>query len=188
MKKMREFQESGDLTVHEIEYAEKNLIKIVQAQFFPFENSFPNMNVITDEEGIKRVKTRITEWPLTCLSENSDDLVPLSTAMFLVKNRNLDVPNIDYRDTVNLLKRDRAIFFYANHHRRLGSCFAFKNLLRRRVHRQKFRPIQRDNRRSKYVAWVRKLTSAKLDDPDLQNIHLEVGKSGEIVSNLLATS
>ncbi|GFW21449.1 putative RNA-directed DNA polymerase from transposon X-element [Trichonephila clavipes] len=61
VKKKREFREIGDLTIHEIEHAEKTLIKIVQAKFFPPENSFPNMNVITDEEGIKRVKTRITE-------------------------------------------------------------------------------------------------------------------------------
>ncbi|GFW57408.1 integrase catalytic domain-containing protein [Trichonephila clavipes] len=61
VKKKREFREIGDLTIHEIEHAEKTLIKIVQAKFFPYENSFPNMNVITDEEGIKRVKTRITE-------------------------------------------------------------------------------------------------------------------------------
>ncbi|GFY59056.1 integrase_H2C2 domain-containing protein [Trichonephila inaurata madagascariensis] len=59
-KKKREFREIGDLTVHEIEHAEKTLIKIVQAKFFPTEDSFPNMNVSTDEEGIKRVKTRIT--------------------------------------------------------------------------------------------------------------------------------
>ncbi|GFU02609.1 integrase catalytic domain-containing protein [Trichonephila clavipes] len=61
VKKKRGFREIGDLTIHEIEHAEKTLIKIVQAKFFPSENSFPNMNVITDEEGIKRVKTRITE-------------------------------------------------------------------------------------------------------------------------------
>ncbi|GFU99656.1 putative RNA-directed DNA polymerase from transposon X-element [Trichonephila clavipes] len=256
VKKKREFREIGDLTIHEIEHAEKTLIKIVQAKFFPSENSFPNMNVITDEEGIKRVKTRITErsdhpefiypiilpgeclftqqlieyyhrqnchagtqillgilrerfwivssrrvarkivrscirckrykckspnrepvslpgdrvndaavfeegrprviysdngtnfrgahgelsgidwekvlnlatiqriiwkfnpptaawwggwWerPLTYLSENSDDLVSLSLVMFLVENRNLDVPDIDYRDTVNLCKMVR---------------------------------------------------------------------------------
>ncbi|GFW11215.1 integrase catalytic domain-containing protein [Trichonephila clavipes] len=61
VKKKREFREIGDLTIHEIEHAEKTLIKIVQAKFFPSENSFPNMNVITDDDGIKRVKTRITE-------------------------------------------------------------------------------------------------------------------------------
>ncbi|GFW83866.1 integrase catalytic domain-containing protein [Trichonephila clavipes] len=49
----------------------------------------------------------INSRPLTYLSENSDDLVPLSPAMFLVENRNLDVPDIDYRDTVNLCKRVR---------------------------------------------------------------------------------
>ncbi|GFY34118.1 integrase catalytic domain-containing protein [Trichonephila clavipes] len=49
----------------------------------------------------------INSRPLTYLSENSDDLVPLSPAMFLVENRNLDVPDIDYRDKVNLRKRDR---------------------------------------------------------------------------------
>ncbi|GFY07953.1 transposable element Tcb2 transposase [Trichonephila clavipes] len=49
----------------------------------------------------------INSRPLTHLSENPDDLVPLSPAMFLVKNRNLDVPDIDYRDTVNLRKRVR---------------------------------------------------------------------------------
>ncbi|GFS68537.1 putative RNA-directed DNA polymerase from transposon X-element [Trichonephila clavipes] len=47
------------------------------------------------------------ERPLTYLYENSDDLVPLSPAMFLVENRNLGVPDIDYRDTVNLRKRVR---------------------------------------------------------------------------------
>ncbi|GFW48562.1 integrase catalytic domain-containing protein [Trichonephila clavipes] len=47
------------------------------------------------------------ERPLTYLSENSDDLVPLSPAMFLEENRNLDVPDINYRDTVNLRKRVR---------------------------------------------------------------------------------
>ncbi|GFY10747.1 integrase catalytic domain-containing protein [Trichonephila clavipes] len=45
--------------------------------------------------------------PLTYLSENSDDLISLSPAMFLVENRNLDVPDIDYRDNVNLHKRVR---------------------------------------------------------------------------------
>ncbi|GFY08527.1 hypothetical protein TNCV_809601 [Trichonephila clavipes] len=40
--------------------------------------------------------------------------------------------------------------------------------------------------RNVYAAWARKLTTAKPDDPELQNIHQEVGKSGEIVSNLLA--
>ncbi|GFW74113.1 integrase catalytic domain-containing protein [Trichonephila clavipes] len=49
----------------------------------------------------------INSRPLTYLSENSDDLVPLFPAMFLVENRNLDVPDIDYRDTVNLRKRVR---------------------------------------------------------------------------------
>ncbi|GFS50998.1 putative RNA-directed DNA polymerase from transposon X-element [Trichonephila clavipes] len=49
----------------------------------------------------------INSRPLTYLSENSDDLVPLSPVMFLVENRNLDVPDIDYRDTVNLRKRVR---------------------------------------------------------------------------------
>ncbi|GFV38257.1 integrase catalytic domain-containing protein [Trichonephila clavipes] len=49
----------------------------------------------------------INSRPLTYLSENSDNLVPLSPAMFLVENRNLDVADIDYRDTVNLRKRVR---------------------------------------------------------------------------------
>ncbi|GFV21855.1 hypothetical protein TNCV_4525421 [Trichonephila clavipes] len=47
VKKKREFRELGDLTIQ----AEKTLIKIVQAKFFPSENSFRNMNVTTDEEG-----------------------------------------------------------------------------------------------------------------------------------------
>ncbi|GFY47231.1 integrase catalytic domain-containing protein [Trichonephila inaurata madagascariensis] len=71
-KKKREFRENGDLTVHEIEHAEKTLIKFVQAKFFPTEDSFPNMNVITDEEGIKRVKTRITE-----RSDNPEFIYPI---------------------------------------------------------------------------------------------------------------
>ncbi|GFV91735.1 putative RNA-directed DNA polymerase from transposon X-element [Trichonephila clavipes] len=142
VKKKREFREIGDLTIHEIEHAEKTLIKIVQAKCFPSENSFSNMNVITDEEAawwggwwerlvrvLKELLRRtlgnailtteelqtvlcdcesvINSRPLTYLSENSDDLVPLSPAMFLVENRNLDVPDIDYRNTVNLRKRVR---------------------------------------------------------------------------------
>ncbi|GFR29821.1 hypothetical protein TNCT_555351, partial [Trichonephila clavata] len=39
--------------------------------------------------------------------------------------------------------------------------------------------------RNIYAAWARKLTHAKPTDPDLQNFHLQVGKSGEIVDNLL---
>ncbi|GFV70256.1 integrase catalytic domain-containing protein [Trichonephila clavipes] len=72
MKKKREFRVIRDLTAHEIEYAEKTLIKIVQAKFFPSEDSFPNMNVITDEEGIKRVKTQITE-----RSDNPEFIYPI---------------------------------------------------------------------------------------------------------------
>ncbi|GFQ72226.1 RNA-directed DNA polymerase from mobile element jockey, partial [Trichonephila clavata] len=39
--------------------------------------------------------------------------------------------------------------------------------------------------RNVYAAWARKLTQAKPTDPDLQNFHLQVGKSGEIVNTLL---
>ncbi|GFR29786.1 hypothetical protein TNCT_659361 [Trichonephila clavata] len=39
--------------------------------------------------------------------------------------------------------------------------------------------------RNVYTTWARKLTQAKPADPDLQNFHLQVGKSGEIVNNLL---
>ncbi|GFY68488.1 putative RNA-directed DNA polymerase from transposon X-element, partial [Trichonephila inaurata madagascariensis] len=42
----------------------------------------------------------INSRPLSYLSENSDDLVPLCPAMFLAENRNLDVPDIDYRAKV----------------------------------------------------------------------------------------
>ncbi|GFT26280.1 hypothetical protein TNCV_727001 [Trichonephila clavipes] len=40
--------------------------------------------------------------------------------------------------------------------------------------------------RNVYAAWARKLTTTKPNDPDLQNIHMEVAKSGEIVSSHLA--
>ncbi|GFY10746.1 integrase catalytic domain-containing protein [Trichonephila clavipes] len=70
--KKREFRVIEELAVHEIEHAEKSLIKIVQAKFFPSEDSFPNMNVITNEEGVKRVKTRITEW-----SDNLEFIYPI---------------------------------------------------------------------------------------------------------------
>ncbi|GFV75926.1 hypothetical protein TNCV_1455231 [Trichonephila clavipes] len=40
--------------------------------------------------------------------------------------------------------------------------------------------------RNVYAAWARKLTTAKPNDPDLQKIHVEVSKSGEIVSTHLA--
>ncbi|GFY46332.1 hypothetical protein TNIN_352401 [Trichonephila inaurata madagascariensis] len=39
--------------------------------------------------------------------------------------------------------------------------------------------------RNVFAAWARMLTNARPNDPDLQNYHVEVGKSGEIVSNLL---
>ncbi|GFR34149.1 RNA-directed DNA polymerase from mobile element jockey [Trichonephila clavata] len=39
--------------------------------------------------------------------------------------------------------------------------------------------------RNVYAAWARKLTQAKPQDPALQSYHLELSKSGEIVSNLL---
>ncbi|XP_035210830.1 uncharacterized protein LOC118185140 [Stegodyphus dumicola] len=57
----RAFRETGDLTAHEMEHAEKTFIKIVQNKYFPSTDSIPNMSVISDKEGIKRVKTRITE-------------------------------------------------------------------------------------------------------------------------------
>ncbi|GFU84315.1 hypothetical protein TNCV_1252081 [Trichonephila clavipes] len=40
--------------------------------------------------------------------------------------------------------------------------------------------------RNVYAAWARKLITAKPNDPDLQKIHVEVSKSGEIVSTHLA--
>ncbi|GFU74432.1 integrase catalytic domain-containing protein, partial [Trichonephila clavipes] len=57
--------------------------------------------------------------PLTYLSENSDDLDPLSSAMFLVENRNLDVPDINpptgqngfFRPTREASKMDCGFFF-----------------------------------------------------------------------------
>ncbi|GFQ95598.1 hypothetical protein TNCT_421311 [Trichonephila clavata] len=39
--------------------------------------------------------------------------------------------------------------------------------------------------RNVYAAWARKLTQAKPQDPNLQSYHIELGMSGEIVSNLL---
>ncbi|GFR09857.1 hypothetical protein TNCT_313841 [Trichonephila clavata] len=39
--------------------------------------------------------------------------------------------------------------------------------------------------RNVYAAWARKLTQAKPQDPALQSYHIELSKSGEIVSNLL---
>ncbi|GFY68430.1 putative RNA-directed DNA polymerase from transposon X-element [Trichonephila inaurata madagascariensis] len=81
---------------------------------FKFETQLPNNKSATIKRH-KRMCQRIDEqnqlndYEATYLSENSDDLVPLSPAMFLVENRNLDVPDIDYRDTVNLRKRDGKI-------------------------------------------------------------------------------
>ncbi|GFW41368.1 integrase catalytic domain-containing protein [Trichonephila clavipes] len=44
--------------------------------------------------------------PLIVLTyPKTDDLVPLSPAMFLVENRNLDIPDIVYRNTIKLSKR-----------------------------------------------------------------------------------
>ncbi|GFY58156.1 hypothetical protein TNIN_255661 [Trichonephila inaurata madagascariensis] len=39
--------------------------------------------------------------------------------------------------------------------------------------------------RNIYAAWARKLTTARPNDPDLQNYHEEIRKSGEIVSAFL---
>ncbi|GFV20637.1 integrase catalytic domain-containing protein [Trichonephila clavipes] len=70
----------------------------------------------------------INSRPLTYLSENSDDLVPLSPAMFLVENRNLDVPDIDYRDTVNLRKRGPLLEV------RLGEIVLIGDDIKKRMH------------------------------------------------------
>ncbi|GBO42468.1 hypothetical protein AVEN_27861-1 [Araneus ventricosus] len=51
----------GQLSVEEIESAQIQLIRSVQAQNFPDEKSIPNMCVFRDENNIIRVKTRITE-------------------------------------------------------------------------------------------------------------------------------
>ncbi|KFM59784.1 hypothetical protein X975_08509, partial [Stegodyphus mimosarum] len=68
----RAFRETGDLTVHEMEQAEKTLVKIVQSRYFPSADSVPNMSFISDGEGIKRVKTRITE-----RSDNPEFICPI---------------------------------------------------------------------------------------------------------------
>ncbi|GBM67717.1 hypothetical protein AVEN_244302-1 [Araneus ventricosus] len=54
-------RKTGQLTVEQIESAEIQLIRSVQAQSFPDENSIPNLCAFRDENNIIRVKTRITE-------------------------------------------------------------------------------------------------------------------------------
>ncbi|XP_035222684.1 uncharacterized protein LOC118195468 [Stegodyphus dumicola] len=49
----------------------------------------------------------INSRPLTYVSENPDDLIPLSPAMFLIENRSLDVPDVDLCDSKGLRKRAR---------------------------------------------------------------------------------
>ncbi|GFY26582.1 integrase catalytic domain-containing protein [Trichonephila clavipes] len=76
--------------------------RLVQAVFAALD--LPDLKIVAWSDSM------VAKEPLrlaTYLSENSDDLVPLSPAMFLVENRNLDVPDTDYRDTVNLRKRVR---------------------------------------------------------------------------------
>ncbi|XP_035211173.1 uncharacterized protein LOC118185437 [Stegodyphus dumicola] len=49
----------------------------------------------------------INSRPLTYVSENPDDLIPLSPAMFLIENRSLGVPDVDFCDSKGLRKRAR---------------------------------------------------------------------------------
>ncbi|GBO24486.1 hypothetical protein AVEN_198942-1 [Araneus ventricosus] len=51
----------GQLTVEEIQGAEIQLIRSIQALGFPEEKLIPNLSVFKDEKNIIRVKTRITE-------------------------------------------------------------------------------------------------------------------------------
>ncbi|GBM92179.1 hypothetical protein AVEN_261333-1 [Araneus ventricosus] len=43
--------------------------------------------------------------PLTCVSENSDDLIPLTPSMFLIENRNFNTGGIDLVETQSFRKR-----------------------------------------------------------------------------------
>ena len=54
-------REVGELSSSEILNAEMTLIRSVQKECFPDESGIPLINVIRDNEGVMRVKTRITE-------------------------------------------------------------------------------------------------------------------------------
>ncbi|GBM33840.1 hypothetical protein AVEN_76203-1 [Araneus ventricosus] len=185
---------SSKLTLSEIESAETVLIRLIQGQYFSSAKAVPTVDVFKDENGILRVKTRITEprrgrprtvysdndtnfrgaynelstldwekivreaninrilwkfdpptafwWggfgerlvrvikellrrslgksilsfeelgtvlcecksainsrPLTYVSENSDDLIPLTPSMFMIENRNFSTGDIDLVET-----------------------------------------------------------------------------------------
>ncbi|GFV05661.1 integrase catalytic domain-containing protein [Trichonephila clavipes] len=137
-KKKREFREIGDLTVHEIEHAEKTLIKIVQAKLFSSEDSFPNMNVITDEEGL-----------ITFLSEKSADLAPLSSAMFLGENRGLNVPDIDYRGLLIQKKIKKGLLLEL----RLGEIVLIGDDIKKRMHWPLAKVIRRFPERTARSDW-----------------------------------
>lgn len=49
----------------------------------------------------------INSRPITYISENSEDLSPLTPAMFLQDNRTVGVPDLDHMDNINLAKRIR---------------------------------------------------------------------------------
>ncbi|GFY67247.1 DUF5641 domain-containing protein [Trichonephila inaurata madagascariensis] len=50
-----------ELSSHEIKYAEKVLIRIVQGKMFPNVSSIPLVNAFKDNEGVIRIKTTLTE-------------------------------------------------------------------------------------------------------------------------------
>ncbi|KAJ8887841.1 hypothetical protein PR048_014059 [Dryococelus australis] len=51
------------------------------------------------------VESMINSRPLTYLSEDTEDLVPLTPAMFLQENRRTGVPAIDHLKNISLCKR-----------------------------------------------------------------------------------
>lgn len=54
-------RKGAELSTEEIEFAEKVLIRQEQFRFFSEQSAIPILNTFTDEEGIIRVRTRITE-------------------------------------------------------------------------------------------------------------------------------
>ncbi|GFW59064.1 integrase catalytic domain-containing protein [Trichonephila clavipes] len=61
------------------------------------------LTVLCDDESI--VNNQINSRPLTYVSEDSDDIIPLTPAMFMMSNASLDVTDLDLSDFARFQKR-----------------------------------------------------------------------------------
>ncbi|UYV70745.1 hypothetical protein LAZ67_8000420 [Cordylochernes scorpioides] len=103
----------GDLTVNEIKRAELMLVRVIQRESFtgPEDKRLKDFKLCCDSLGLLRVKTKIESLmnsrPLTYMSEDVEDLSPLTPALFLHDLKEIGVPDLDSIERASLQKRYR---------------------------------------------------------------------------------